>query len=276
MQTERLYFDEYEKYLDSNVACKDRIAVVSGGAGRIGGIFTNALLYRGFKVIVCSRTKNNFDSFTARLPDKLINNIEWISLDLRKKACISQSINSILLKYESIDFIVNAACDGNRGKNYEYDGDKLESEVWGTILGTVLLTEGLLPAMRTSTFNNKKIINISSLWGTLVPDFDTYLDLNIAPSPLLVSGKFAINGYTKYLASREAKFGITCNSLAPGFFPKQGKNDRPDYVEEISKRTMVKRIGKLHELIPAIHFMIDDFGYTNGSIVSVDGGYTAW
>ena len=274
MNTERLYFDEYIKFLAKKN--EGGIAVVTGATGRIGGIFTNALLYRGFRVIACSRNQIGFESFQAKIPHELLKNIEWHKLDLRNKESITELIENINCKHGSIDFIVNSAIDVNRGMNYQYHEDNLESECWGALAGSILLIEGLLPNLRKSLQANKKIINVSSLWGTVVPDFNTYLDLDIAPSPVLVCGKFAINGYTKYLASREAKFGITCNALAPGFFPKKGKNDRPDYVQEICRRTMVKRIGNLDELIPAIHFLIDDLGYTTGSIVSVDGGYTAW
>ena len=97
-----------------------------------------------------------------------------------------------------------------------------------------------------------------SLWGIKTPRFQIYKDLDIGPSPIIASGKAAILQYAKFLAEREATFGITVNSLLPGWFPRKGKIERKDYIKRIKDNIPLNRIGNLKDLVSAIEFLISN------------------
>lgn len=246
-------------------------AVVTGGCGRIGSIYTSLLLLYGLNVIVLSRTKDNFLEFNKNLNPDLKKKIFWKKLDLRKGSSIEKI--SAFLKKKKIRFLINNAAYSNRGKFFSYNERNLNEEMWGTFAGSMLLTEKILPQLRK--INGAKIIFTGSLWGKKTPRFRIYKDLDIGPSPIIASGKSAILQYAKFLAEREAMFGITVNSLLPGWFPRKGKVERRDYIKRIKDNIPLKRLGKLSDLISAVDFLISqETSYLTGHELIIDGGYS--
>ena len=246
-------------------------AIVTGGCGRIGSIFTSLFLLCGLNVIVLSRSKENYIKFISKLDDHYKKKISWKKFDLRKSASIE--IISKYLKNKKISYLVNNAAYSNRGKFFKYNSKILNEEIWGTFAGSMLLTEKLLPQLRK--YKGAKIIFTGSLWGIKTPRFKIYKDLDIGPSPIIASGKAAILHYAKFLAEREASFGITVNSLLPGWFPKKGKIERKDYIKRIKDNIPLNRIGNLKDLVSAIEFLISNqSSYVTGHELIVDGGYS--
>ena len=137
----------------------------------------------------------------------------------------------------------------------------------------MLLTEKILPQLRKT--KGAKIIFTGSLWGKKTPRFRIYKNLDIGPSPIIAAGKSAILQYAKFLAEREAMFGITVNSLLPGWFPRKGKVERKDYIKRIKNNIPMKRLGKLSDLISAVDFLISqETSYLTGHELIIDGGYS--
>ena len=259
-------FKKQKKLFNSN-----EFAIVTGGCGRIGSIYTSLLLSYGLNVIVLSRTKNNFLKYSENLSPDFKKKIFWKKLDLRKGSSIEKISTS--LKRKKIRFLINNAAYSNRGKFFPYNHKNLNEELWGTFAGSMLLTEKILPQLRKT--KNSKIIFTGSLWGKKTPRFKIYKDLDIGPSPIIASGKSAILQYSKFLAEREAIFGITVNSLLPGWFPRKGKVERKDYMKRIKDNIPLKRIGKLSDLISAVDFLISqETSYLTGQELIIDGGYS--
>ena len=258
--------------LDSKLKYKkDEFAVVTGGCGRIGSVYTSLLLKIGLNVIVLSRSKKNFSKFYQTLNEKLKKKIIWKKVDLTD----SSSINHVCkyLNTKRIRFLINNAAFSNRGKFFTYNANNLNEEIWGTFAGSVLLTEKILPNLRK--YKKVKIIFTGSLWGIKTPRFKIYKNLDIGPSPIIAAGKSAILQYARFLAEREAEFGITVNSLLPGWFPRKGKIERKDYINRINNNIPLRRIGQLTDLISAINFLITaDNNYFTGQELIVDGGYS--
>ena len=101
--------------------------------------------------------------------------------------------------------------------------------------------------------------------------------MDIGPSIMTSAGKSGILNFTKFLAAREAKFGITVNSLIPGWFPRPGPVQREDYISNICSNIPLGRIGKIDDLISPISFLLSDGSkYYTGQSLIVDGGSTIW
>jgi 3-oxoacyl-[acyl-carrier protein] reductase len=246
---------------------KKKTAIITGGTGRIGSIFVKVLLREGFEIFNLGYSFTNF----KKKYSKNLKNVHWVEFDLK-----NPNIEYIkkYFKNISINCLINCAAYSSRGQNFNYSKDSFYDEVKGVFGSSVLLTESLLPSIRK---NSGIIVNVGSIWGLVSPDFRTYLNLNNAPTVGVSIGKAGLMQYTKFLASRESKYGIRVNNLIPGFFPRPGKVIRKDYIEEIKKRTMLNKIGKLEYLVPAIEFLLSEKNiyYTSQNLI-VDGGYTSW
>ena len=264
-----------QNYRENKNENRKSVALVTGGVGRIGSIFTGSLLLKKNKVVVLSRDKKKFDTYKKGLPKNIKKNIFWYEVNFNKPEELNIKLNEILKKFKNIDILVNNVCDGKRGKFLRYDIDSINKEFWGTFGSTMLLTEKILPLMRKKKFG--KIINIGSIWGIRAPKFKTYLNLNNGPSPLISSSKGALGQYSKHLASREAEFNITVNTLVPGFFPRKGKTENNEYLKLINSNIPLGRIGKLRDLVNAVDFLLQtDNSYFTGQSIIIDGGYCAW
>lgn len=250
---------------------KIKIAVLSGGTGRIGGLFLDELIKLDYKVYLLSRSKKKFDNIKNN--KKFNNQITRLNFDLLNEKIIESCIKKVIKENKRIDCIVNCASFSNRGKNFKYNLKNLNKEMMGVFSSSFYLTEKLLPLLRKSS--SGKIINVGSLWGMNGVNFGTYLDLDIGPSAITSSGKAALMQYTKYLSSRESENDITVNNLVPGWFPRKGKVERKDYIKSINSHIPLNRIGKLDDLKSAISFLLSDKNkYFTGQNVVVDGGFS--
>ncbi len=269
-------FLTYKNFLNSKIRKKkNKTAVITGGCGRIGSIFTSQLLYDNFEVICLSKTNKKYVNFKKNLPIKLKKKIHWHPIDLVNPNTVYEAINFIFKKFSKLDILINNAADSNRGKNFNYNIQSLGKEFWGTFGSSFFLTEKILPYMRKKRLG--KIINTGSLWGSHAAKFKTYSNLDIGPSPIIASGKAAIMQYTKHLASREAEYNIVVNALIPGWFPRKGPVENKKYINSIKSNIPLNRIGKLEDLIAAVEFLLSEkSNYMTGQFVIVDGGYSIW
>lgn len=250
-------------------------AIITGGCGRIGSVFTSIFLSYGLKVIILSRTNNDYLNYKSSLSAGLKKNITWLKFDLTKPKSIDMVENWLKKKNIQPNYLVNNASYSFRGKFFNYNSKSVNQELWGTFGGSFYFTEKILKIMRKKKSGN--IIFVGSLWGVNSPRFQTYLDMDIGPSPLVSAGKAAMLQYAKHLVSRESEFNIKINSLIPGWFPRKGPVERKDYVDEIKKNIPLNRIGNLQDLVTAVEYLISsESAYATGQNIVVDGGYSIY
>lgn len=248
-------------------------ALVTGGCGRVGSVYTSVLLKKGINVIVLSRSKKYYNLYKSNLDSSLKDKISWEKLDLRKPKSIILLVKNLIKKKYKIKILINNASYSYRGKFFKYNQNNLDEELWGTFAGSMFLTEKILPLLRKN--KNSKVIFTGSLWGNTTPRYNIYRNLDIGPSPIICAGKSAIMQYAKLLAEREASNGIMVNSLLPGWFPRKGKIERKDYMNRIKKNIPLRRIGLLNDLSSAVEFLLsDDTKYMTGQEIIIDGGYS--
>ena len=113
------------------------------------------------------------------------------------------------------------------------------------------------------------IINMSS--ASSGPPLSRVLTYSVA--------KAGLNNLTQYLARELAPAGIRVNAIAPGFFPAEQNRAllSEDRLRDIVSHTPAGRLGEPHELVGAVVWLASAAasGYVTGSIVRVDGGFSA-
>jgi NAD(P)-dependent dehydrogenase (short-subunit alcohol dehydrogenase family) len=120
------------------------------------------------------------------------------------------------------------------------------------------------------------IANCASLWSSLAPNPSMYLDLGNEPKVDMVAKKGEILALTKYYASFLSP-KVRVNAFTPGWFPKKRGPERPDYLEEITSRIPLGRIGVPDDIVGTVLFLLSDASrFMTGQNLVVDGGYSIW
>lgn len=261
---------------------KDKVAIVTGGAGALGAAMVKGLAEAGCKVAVLGRTKSKLDAFVQELSNEGYQAMA-LAADVLDKANLEKARDQVLEQWESIDILVNCAGGNRAGATiqphqtfFDLSLDDFDQVTALNLKGTVLPTMVFGEVMA----KNKKgsIINISSMAAqralTRVFGYS--------------ASKAAIDNLTKWLAVEMVqKFGegIRVNAIAPGFFI--GEQNRRLLLEEdgswtaraktILRQTPMGRFGEAEELQGALVWLASDAAsFVTGTIVAVDGGFGAF
>ncbi|MCX7709872.1 MAG: SDR family oxidoreductase [Clostridia bacterium] len=280
--------------LPFNVDLSGKVAVVTGGAGVLGGFWVDALAACGAKVAVLDRNLMLAEKKAAEVTANggIAVGVEANVLD---KDSLKKAHQLIQEKLGTCDILLNGAGGnhpkGTTTKEYLFPEDLSEDREETTtffdldeqgirfvfdlnFLGT------LLPSQEFSKdMIGKKgctIINVSSM--------NAYTPLTKIPA--YSGAKAAVSNFTQWLAVHLSKVGIRVNAIAPGFFVTQQneallKNPDGSYTErsrKILNSTPMGRFGEAEELIGVLLFLVNEeaSSFVNGVVIPVDGGFSAY
>ncbi len=246
-----------------------KVALVSGGGDGIGRAMAIALAEAGSSVVIFSRRIEKCEEVAHKIEQNGGRALA-MACDILNDADLENVITETLGVFGKIDVLIN-----NSGRSWGADPEDFEFEDWLKVIdlnlnATFRCTQ--LVGREMIKQRKGKIINISSYSGSRGTD-PVYL--NAIPYN---ASKGALNTLTMDLAIKWAKFNITVNAIAPGWFPtKMTKWTFENNGEAIRARIPLKRYGKLEELMGVVVFMASSASdYMTGQIVAVDGGLTAW
>ncbi|EAI4827464.1 SDR family oxidoreductase [Campylobacter lari] len=253
---------------------KNKIVVVTGGAGLIGSSFVEALVCNGATAIIADINL----AYANQLKEKLISryhsaNIECVSLDTTSKESLKDCICYLDNKYGRIDALVNSAYPKTKNwgkKNFyevEYEDFCLNMNL--QMGGYLLSSQQFTIYFKRQGFGN--IISMSSIQGVYAPKFDTYKGTNM-DSPIEYSiVKAGINHMTRYLAKYLANTGIRVNAIAPGGILE---NQPESFLNRYREYCTSKGMLDAKDLNGALVFLLSDASkFINGQILVIDDGW---
>jgi NAD(P)-dependent dehydrogenase (short-subunit alcohol dehydrogenase family) len=269
----------FEKMFD----IKNKVVIITGGAGLIGSRYAVALSEKGAYPIIADLNGKKAIELAQSLPAaKGLG----IGVDITNPDSIKVMLNSVLDKFGKIDALVNNAAldpkfDPEHADQHSASFENLSLDVWRQSLevnmtGMFLCTQAVVRQM----LKQKKgvIVNVSSIYGMCGPDQRLYEKNdgsipNYKPITYTVT-KSAVFGFTKYLAAYYGRKGIRVNTLTlGGVF----NNHEKEFAEKYSWRTTIGRMADKDEYCGALIYLISDASsYMTGSNLVVDGGWTAW
>ncbi len=264
-------------YLEDIFSLEGQTAVVTGGAGAIGSVMSDALLQAGANVVVWSRTKNSLDTFVQRYSDRpeLLSRIHTTEVNTSDERKVERALDEAVSRFSMPEILINGV-GGNSGKQPFVD---IEVDQFKNILDLNLIAGLVVP---TKIFAGRWIKK--SVKGSII-------NLTSMTSYNPLSGVWAYNAaksatlnLTMGTANEFAVHGIRVNAIAPGFFlGKQNKTllidkQTGDYTERgkaVIDRTPFKRFGEVSELAGATVFLASKnaSGFITGVSLPVDGGY---
>lgn len=260
----------------------NKVIVITGGGGVLGGQMTEYLLGNGATVVILDYKDDIVDAAIVNFK-KICDKVDGFVCNALDKNSLQQVSDKIIKKYSKIDVLINAAGGNMPGATitedqniFDVNIDDFKKVVDLNLFGSIL--PSLVFGKEMAKKKQGVIINISSMTAqsavTRVVGYS--------------ASKAAIDNYTKWLAVELAlKFGdgLRVNAIAPGFFIGNQNRDLllnkdgsyTDRGNTIIQNTPMKRFGEAEELNGTIHFLCSEASkFVTGVVIPIDGGFSAF
>lgn len=261
--------------------------IITGSSGLMGYQFTDAIIIHNGNPILIDINSKNLKKQMKYFNHKYNINLDGYCLDITKENLIKKNHFIIKKKYKKIDALINNAAINPKVENKKNLNDntlenfslkKWKDELDVSLTGSFLCSKYYGKIISENQMGGV-IINISSDLGLIGPNQSLYksnkknFSDKLKPISYSVS-KSGLLGMTKYIATYWSKYNVRCNALCPGGIEN---NQSKEFIKKIKKLIPLNRMAKKNEYQSTIIWMLsDETSYLNGSIISVDGGRTAW
>jgi 3-oxoacyl-[acyl-carrier protein] reductase len=229
-----------------------------GNPESIGYGIAKVFAREGAKVVCVVRRSVVFDR-VRELKEKGLEAYGFMA-DLSKTSEVDELVKNVISKFGNIDVLVNVAGGGQGIRENLMD---LTEENWNKVMNANLRTCMLCTkAVLRHMIDRKKgkIVNVSSVTGPMV---------SVPKSTAYSASKGAVSAFTRSLALEVAEFGITVNSICPGWIDTGKFSDK----ERLALSIPMKRLGTPEETgYLALFLSTDDSSYITGQDIVIDGG----
>lgn len=250
-----------------------KVILITGGYGYLGKAATESLAHHGATVYVLGRTKEKFDrAFSGN--EHLGKSIFFEPCDISKTESIADAFKNVNAMQGQIDVLINNAFYLDGQDPLTMTDEEWETGIDGTLNSVFRCVREVIPYIEKSSA--PRIINVSSMYGVVAPEFAVYDDFpEMLNPPHYGAAKAGVVHISKYYASYLGDKGITVNTVTPGAYPPDPVQEKEKFIEELNKQTCLKRIGKPEDLAGSFVFLSSDAaGYVTGQNIVVDGGWT--
>ena len=252
---------------------KDKVIVVTGGAGLIGQDFIRAIVEQNGRAIIADIDKDKSRRIADKLSQELKGDrVDFFELDIISEDSVGDCIEYVNRKYGRIDALINNAYPRNKnyGKHFfDVDYGDFSQNISLNLGGYFLTSQQYAKYFEEQGYGN--IINISSIYGAIAPKFDIY-----EGTPMTVPVEYAVikSGLihlTKYMAKYFKGKNIRVNTLSPGgIFDAQPEQ----FLNSYNNNCLTKGMLDKADLNGTLLYLLSELSeYVNGQNIIVDDGF---
>ena len=233
---------------------KDRVAVLVGGSGHLCSVLGQALRKEGARIVVLDLAKPSHD---------------WTFLpcDISSRSEVFACRDEIMKQFGHVDILLNGAGTNAPTPFFEISEAEIQRILSVNLVSLVYSCQAFGQVMVDQ--RSGSIINFAS--ASSGPPLSKAFVYSMA--------KAGVVSITQSLAREWGRFNVRVNALRPGFFPTEWSMKNfidDDRQSKILGHTPMARFGKPEELVGAVLWLASDSAsFVTGSIIAVDGGFTA-
>src|SRR6185503_1885879 len=247
-------------------AIENKIAIVTGGGGGIGGAIVRRFAREGAKIAVADIEAGTAKTAAAGLTEAGTETLPLVS-DVTKKKSVGQMIQAVLDRWGRIDILVNVAGGAERKPVVDMTAADWDHVVDMNLKSVFLCSQAALPTMLERKYG--KIVNISSIYGFT----------GNATRSSYAAAKAGVAAFTKSLALEVVNDGINVNAVAPGRVTTPRVRNR--YTDEAWAAAVAQvpmgRAGTPEEIASAVLFLAtDENRYVTGQTIHINGAWLNW
>ena len=240
-----------------------KVAIITGGGSGIGKAIAMAFVREGAKVAITGRDSKKLDRAAAEIGADCLA----VSADVSNASSVEKLVSATLDRFKQINVLVNNAAVLLPGTAESLSEEDFDQTFDINVKGLWLMSRAVLPHMRVA--GGGSIVNIGSV-----------LSMVGARNRVAYSAsKGAVMAMTKAMALDHAAENIRVNCIAPGIVETEMvarfSTDENARKQRVALHPM-GRFGQPAEVASAAVFLAsDESGWTTGSVLTIDGGYSA-
>lgn len=242
---------------------KDKVAIVTGGAGGIGEKICLSLAARGAKIVVIHL------AFEVANAQQVVNVIKAgggqaiaIEADITKEAEIEAAVAKAVREFSAVHILVNCAGITIDGTVVKLKKESFEKVLAVNLTGAFLAMKAVLPQMIAQQYG--RIVSISSVMGLI----------GLRGASAYAASKAGLIALSKSVAREVARKGITVNCICPGYI-NAGlmKGVEKGLLAEMMNTVPMGKVGETEDIAEGVAFLASDCAkYITGDVIRIDGG----
>ncbi|AEF34255.1 MAG: 3-oxoacyl-ACP reductase family protein [Mycolicibacter algericus] len=240
-----------------------RVAVVTGASSGLGVHFARAFAEAGADVVLAARRVEKLAA-AAELVAATGRTALPVATDIADPDAATNMVEAAMERFGRVDVLVNNAGVGTAHPATRETPEQFREVIDINLNGAYWAAQACGRVMQPGS----SIVNISSVLGLTTAGL---------PQAAYAASKAGLLGLTRDLAQQwGSRKGIRVNAIAPGFFQTEMTDQyRPGYLDSISHRIVLGRMGDPEELAATVLWLASEAGgYVTGQTLAVDGGFT--
>jgi len=240
-----------------------RVVLVTGGASGIGESTSRVFAAAGATVLIADIDLARGEALAAQLP----NGARAIRCDVTNE----EEVKAIFASLDSLDVLVNNAGIGLVGNVEETEMADFERLMRVNVTGPYLITKYAMPLLLKSS---GRVVNIGSVAG-LIGVKRRYAYCATKGAVIAMTRQLAVDYPTQIRVNCICP-GTVDSPFVEGYLEKYHKHEKEKVRAELNTRQPIGRLGKPDEIAHlALYLASDEAGFVNGSVITIDGGWTA-
>ena len=245
----------------------DKVAIITGAGAGIGAATAELFAREGARVVIADQDANAAATIAKRIGAQAVA----LSADVRKSPDAEAMVDAAVQAFGRLDILVNNAGRGILGTVVTTAEDDWDDIVAVNLKSVFLCSKHAIPVMKKN--GGGVIVNVASTVAVAgIPDRAAY-----------VASKGGVAALTRAMALDHVADNIRVNAVAPGviwsnYYDRmmQQVPDPAAFKQGLKDRAPMGRIGEPKDIANAILFLAsDESSFATGSVMLIDGGYTA-